>query len=1393
MEPTVSVINRVDNILLTNEKPSNSDNLSDKDIFINIPSVPSTNKNLLTHEISSNNKDSQKLRVSTPASKDDSPLFKEHSLSERNSSTMNISEGIDLKNKNLVLKNTLSTINVSSLTETQIFELNANKNHSNSEKSSLDNEECSKSNFPSTLSKMRSFSTVNDSSRNQVSSKIESRIQRSHSIEESIFLRYTDMPYLEKEDCKKQLETKNKNFLKPCSTILVEKHSLDDKLSSMSKSSQSTEDIQFTNPLFCDELSSRSILSKNTSPTLETIVTNKDDSLKSIDKSDLKLALPIKINLCALNKNSERISDIESTNIVAIQNNTKIKETLISTEVDLQETVLGKKKRKLEESTMNVKKQNRRSSAKRKCLKSVFRELFGDEDDEDKEVKNSSSVFDQKRRKVDSRDSCDSGTCFSEAFPNSVTTFTKDVDLSEIFSPDSTGAEPKAASLKSLEKCKVTKLNAESPQCKISISISDDLTKTIVSSCPTNQKERPVLDKESPEVNEVIQGEENRVLPDTTCVSEDELAVVEKSKDSTEQVPKILSETEIEKETMNDKTTLQCQASLNNLSDDLLSKAGIIKDVKQNSYVFSSDEINSLLNMLVGGIENNENKSSENEPYLKPGKKSKETNLNNSTDLANKPNFQEDNQKKTESSDSDVEIIMEKGYSMPLISDSTPNTGKSTEKILPPIENTLPLSEKTFPSTPRLRVKDPSELGCPRWFSTLLNVSNPTDVSLPPQQILSSNTQTSTTFLMNNAYTENMSPSGTLLRTILSSEPFLSNLNNGQNTMPNRISKVALSAAEKLISLICPLTVPNAVPQISQYYSKLMNMLAEISKDTVTLRQFYKNRALGLCSRDLLGFNLSLNKKLRSLSTFLQIAFEEKTLLSIFKNYHILTSGPILNPEELNYIMSLQYFDVQPNTNRINPCDQRLPFPMNNIAFMHPSSSPIQLSLPSPSIGQILMPGYLVRTFRPESFSTVQNYTHNPSINNGKGYNLFTHEQLILLKSQIRDYNILHQRMRKLLHNQKILVSEQSRTAVKKQSTAQVTTASQVNSVQQQKKQSHHEIISNDMRSSENTTQDLLNSAQNRTILFRNKSAASSVVIAQAAVSQANINVSSTITNKKPSKCDSSLPFPTEETVIIKSTPKELVRTSIITRGTTSSVSNTSTSAFNESTTVTTNSISLNSTQISSVSKTSNSVPIQTNAATSNETECDITNQNTNLLIRNRLPIQQKIGNISTVRTRNIPIKKAKSLRSSVIYTISTDDSIKASTSAIKNRVTNESNRNHVSESDKRKITNQYKSMPSLNSPPDSERKEDGPTNVSTPDTMENNRRDSQSSEKSVSNISQSNDEEDFDEEYLCLQCNEKSTVACGRCEKAYYCSKTCQEKHWETIHHESCQPKKEV
>ena len=29
----------------------------------------------------------------------------------------------------------------------------------------------------------------------------------------------------------------------------------------------------------------------------------------------------------------------------------------------------------------------------------------------------------------------------------------------------------------------------------------------------------------------------------------------------------------------------------------------------------------------------------------------------------------------------------------------------------------------------------------------------------------------------------------------------------------------------------------------------------------------------------------------------------------------------------------------------------------------------------------------------------------------------------------------------------------------------------------------------------------------------------------------------------------------------------------------------------------------------------------------------------------------------------------------------------------------------------------------------------------------------------------------------------------CGRCEKAYYCSKDCQKKHWKSGHKRNCQP----
>lgn len=47
-------------------------------------------------------------------------------------------------------------------------------------------------------------------------------------------------------------------------------------------------------------------------------------------------------------------------------------------------------------------------------------------------------------------------------------------------------------------------------------------------------------------------------------------------------------------------------------------------------------------------------------------------------------------------------------------------------------------------------------------------------------------------------------------------------------------------------------------------------------------------------------------------------------------------------------------------------------------------------------------------------------------------------------------------------------------------------------------------------------------------------------------------------------------------------------------------------------------------------------------------------------------------------------------------------------------------------------------------------------------------------------------------DEMFCLQCGRESSVACGICEEALYCSKTCQETHWITEHHKDCKSKDE-
>lgn len=39
----------------------------------------------------------------------------------------------------------------------------------------------------------------------------------------------------------------------------------------------------------------------------------------------------------------------------------------------------------------------------------------------------------------------------------------------------------------------------------------------------------------------------------------------------------------------------------------------------------------------------------------------------------------------------------------------------------------------------------------------------------------------------------------------------------------------------------------------------------------------------------------------------------------------------------------------------------------------------------------------------------------------------------------------------------------------------------------------------------------------------------------------------------------------------------------------------------------------------------------------------------------------------------------------------------------------------------------------------------------------------------------------------ICKQCGNKSSLCCGRCGKAWYCSKECQVLHWKNVHKVKC------
>ena len=1218
----------------------------------------------------------------------------------------------------------------------------------------------------------------------------DARTQRSYSIGENDSPKNNDITYSEKENLKKEfheLITKIKNLNAKEKSTFVEKPS--DKNSSDQSSIYQCE------------------LSKN---------------------SLARVALPVKIKLGAI-KGLNEISRLNNSQRISNSKNERIKETDPNSDFsnsatessdlnpsETQKSTPSKEKRKRIQNQENeisrrkisrleevesAKKKKKKPVKKTKNLKSVFRELFGDENEDDIQKNLSSGINHNtlaKRRKVVSRDSCDSGAYCSEASPGSIITFSKDVDPSEMISPDSTEIECKK--LKDLEI--LESLPEFSEPRIITADKLDKVPQTVDNFRITNERERN-LDNFIQETND-----ERSVLPDSsTCISEDELTIECSSKSPRKKIPDLPLQHLNEPGSENPSKT-----NLNGPSDDTLSKAGIVRDLDKDSYVFSSDDIHLLLNLLSETPTNPKQNPTESDSGKEPCDKSLENTLENEEPLEPEGLVIDLDYR----DDSDVEIVMEKGPTTPV-----PDTEKSLPTESNQVEERIepePVIEPQI-SFPRLRVKHPSELGCPTYPTRDSGLVN-SQLNVPFYQS-SSNLQMTPPMWTQHPTPDFSTPSTSTstLQSVLSHQPNPNiqrvNRLDQFTSGPNHIVNTALAAAQRLISLINPLTIPEA-PQLSHYYNMLISLLEDIGNDTRMIRNSYQNRPYGLFSRDLLNYNLSLNRKLRSLAKFLNVAFEENTMRFILQNYHALTTQTILNNEELHYIMSLQYSDNPPA-----PLDQR------SLPVRTPS---VQIRLSPPLTSQPVNDPR-IRTFSPQAplislppseFQPARKANSRPPKNNRRR-GLLTNDQYIVLKTQIKAYIGLIMSFNKLKESQ----------------SSEVSTVSTVPTVSTE--------------------------ASSTVIFRRKKTQVGERIENKSGLSITPIEITSSISKPLPSKsvpCRDVIPFPSDLTITAILTTASTIPTTSIPKSTltqskctitpistspiVSSAPSVIVSPIVPSPTVPSPIVSLAFNQ---------SQPSPVPLVTSNQTEVPTSNQNKIYTINSSIPpssgsaisssaivslpivtltflnspitsapivfpapissvpppsnqIQVIITNPKAIN-RNLPLSPNKMTS---IKTSSPKTRASTATTPISNlaKLADLSNSTKIPAFPTKEISNsstfpaapakvsnfvsvekEFRSMPSLSpglSSVDKTSSVEKTSNVdknSTVGEAQNPVKNKKSENTQERVVGQIQEEED---DLLCFRCKKKSTVVCARCQKAIYCSKLCQEKHWETTHHETCQ-----
>ncbi|XP_043468049.1 mucin-17-like isoform X1 [Leptopilina heterotoma] len=124
--------------------------------------------------------------------------------------------------------------------------------------------------------------------------------------------------------------------------------------------------------------------------------------------------------------------------------------------------------------------------------------------------------------------------------------------------------------------------------------------------------------------------------------------------------------------------------------------------------------------------------------------------------------------------------------------------------------------------------------------------------------------------------------------------------------------KRAEVAMHDLLAYVKPIYMPCTTGVLANALNDLTKLLRSVSENTIILRQKYQNRPLGMCSPELKEHNLLLNENLQKVANFLNIPFDEPKMYFILNSYSFMTLQPVLNKEELNYIMCLRLRPPEP-------------------------------------------------------------------------------------------------------------------------------------------------------------------------------------------------------------------------------------------------------------------------------------------------------------------------------------------------------------------------------------------------------------------------------------------------------------------------------------------------